>query len=69
MTQTTDTDQALTEIAQRLLRIPTLETRKMDRLDFHEVSVWQLPRALEAAYNLGRHGVPELTDDLPEENG
>jgi hypothetical protein len=26
----------------------------MDRLDFHELSVWEIRDALEAAYNAGR---------------
>lgn len=33
--------------------IETLETRRSDRLDFHEVSVWGLRAALRAAYSLG----------------
>ena len=43
----------LTRIAQSKLRIETLESRHRDRLDFHEVSVWELRDALEAAYNAG----------------
>ncbi len=47
-------DQALTEIATQILDIETLDTRKSDRLDFHELSVWQIKKALEAAYAAGR---------------
>jgi hypothetical protein len=43
----------LEKIAQETLNIPTLETRNMDGLDFHEVSVWSLRRALMQAYRLG----------------
>ena len=43
------------EIAQRILNIATLETRKMDSLDFHEVAVWSLAEALRAAYESGFH--------------
>jgi hypothetical protein len=43
----------LTQIAQQHLRIETLETRKSDSLDFHDVAVWCLRDALEAAYNAG----------------
>jgi len=43
----------LTQIAQSKLRIETLESRRRDSLDFHEVSVWELRDALEAAYNAG----------------
>lgn len=46
-------DALLTQIAQRILRIETLESRHRDSLDFHEVSVWELRDALEAAYNAG----------------
>lgn len=44
----------LEKIAAELLRIETLETRNMDELDFHEVSVWGIKAALEAAYEAGR---------------
>jgi hypothetical protein len=40
-------------IAQKHLGIETLAIRKMDSLDFHEVSVWSLKDALEAAYRAG----------------
>jgi hypothetical protein len=47
-------DQALTEIATKILDIETLDTRKSDRLDFHELSVWGVKAALEAAYAAGQ---------------
>jgi len=47
-------DQVLEQIAQTKLDIPTLRERKSDGLDFHEVSVWGLKRALAAAYEAGR---------------
>jgi len=40
-------------IAQKHLRIDTLETRHSDRLDFHDVAVWSLRDALEAAFKAG----------------
>jgi hypothetical protein len=43
-----------TKIAKEILDLETLETRNMDRLDFHELSVWEIRDALEAAYNAGR---------------
>lgn len=46
-------DQLLTQIAQQHLRIETLETRRSDSLDFHDVAVWCLRDALEAAFNTG----------------
>ena len=47
-------DQALTDIANRLLDLETLDTRNSNRLDFHELSVWNIKAALEAAYAAGR---------------
>lgn len=46
-------EQLLTQIAQNKLGIETLETRKSDSLDFHDVAVWCLRDALEAAFNAG----------------
>ncbi len=46
-------EQLLTQIAQSTLGIETLETRKSDSLDFHDVAVWCLRDALEAAFNAG----------------
>jgi hypothetical protein len=43
-----------TEIAKEILDLETLEARNMDSLDFHELSVWEIRKALEAAYNAGR---------------
>jgi len=34
--------------------IETLETRKMDSLDFHDISVSNLKHALDKAYEAGR---------------
>ena len=47
-------NQLIEKIAKDHLQIPTLEERKMDNLDFHEVSVWGVKRALEVAYDAGR---------------
>ena len=51
-TQTAPAD-LLADIAQKHLFIETLEERKRDSLDFHEVSVWGVQAALEAAYAAG----------------
>jgi hypothetical protein len=40
-------------IARRCFNIDTLVTRKMDNLDFHEVSVWDVRTALQEAYQAG----------------
>lgn len=44
----------LTEIAQQVLGLETLESRHSDRLDFHEFAVWRIEEALKAAYEAGR---------------
>ena len=36
------------------LGIATLETQRSDSFDFHEVAVWQLRAALEAAFEAGK---------------
>lgn len=46
-------DRILTDIAREHLGIATLETRRSDGLDFHEVAVWQVKAALEAAFHAG----------------
>jgi hypothetical protein len=43
----------LTLIAKQNFFIDTLETRSSDRLDFHDVAVWQIKNALEAAFLAG----------------
>lgn len=55
MKRTTVTPELATleAIAKRELRIETLKTRKSDSLDFHEVAVWSLKAALEAAFQAG----------------
>ena len=47
-------DALLLEIATKHFHtIETLETRNSDRLDFHDVAVWAIRAALEAAYAAG----------------
>ena len=43
----------LESIASNELGIETLDARNMDSLDFHELSVWSIRAALEAAYKAG----------------
>ena len=47
----------LTEIAKEELLVETLETCWSDNLDFYDVSVWGIKRALERAYEAGRQSV------------
>ena len=42
------------EIAAKHFFVETLDTRNSDRLDFHDVAVWAMRAALEAAYEAGR---------------
>ena len=46
--------QTIQKIARDKLGIQTLEERKRDSLDFHELSVALIAAALEAAYDAGR---------------
>ena len=46
-------DQVLAQIASEHLHIPTLKTRRSDSLDFHDVAVWQVQAALQAAFYAG----------------
>ncbi len=47
-------DQLFQQIALDHLFVDTLETRNSDRLDFHEVSVWGIKTALQAAFDAGK---------------
>jgi len=47
-------DQTLiTNIAREHFGVETLQTRKRDSLDFHDVAVWSMQSALEAAFKAG----------------
>lgn len=51
----------LLQIAQEHLLIETLETRRSDRLDFHDVAVWGVKSALLAAFEAGRQSAVTKT--------
>ena len=53
MKQNKDLNKLLAQIAKEHLFIETLETQHNDRLDFHDVSVWAVKSAMEAAYAAG----------------
>jgi len=53
MKQNKDLNKLLEQIAKKHFFIETLETQHSDRLDFHDVSVWAVKSALEAAYAAG----------------
>ena len=44
----------LLEIVAKHFRPETLETRNSDGLDFHDVAVWSIRAALEAAFAAGQ---------------
>lgn len=50
-------EQLFLHLAQEHLnsRIETLEERKSDSLDFYEVSIWGIKRALAEAFEAGRN--------------
>lgn len=48
-----DEEQALEALAIKHLGIPTLSLRNMDDLDFHDLSVTAIHRALRAAFEAG----------------
>lgn len=52
---TNDLKTLLTNIANEHLGIETLEERKSDSLDFHDVSVWGVEQALLAAFEAGKN--------------
>lgn len=49
------------QIAQKHLCIDTLKTRNGDSLDFHEVSVWGLKAALQAAFEAGSNAARKIS--------
>jgi ribosomal protein L18 len=48
-----EAEKLIAQIARERLYIETLETRSSDRLDFHEVGVAGVRKALAAAYRAG----------------
>lgn len=53
MTSSKSLNKLLEQIAKEHLFIQTLQTQSSDRLDFHDVAVWSIKSALEAAYAAG----------------
>ena len=52
--KTMDSEKTIADIAEKVLGIETLETRRMDSLDFYEVAVWSVREALQQAYEAGK---------------
>jgi hypothetical protein len=59
-------ERIIARIAKEVLRIPTLTTQK-GSADFHEVSVWELRRALELAFTVGQHHSPKTRQPSVQE--
>lgn len=55
----------LESIAREHLWIESLQTRHSDRLDFHEVSVWGVKAALQAAFDAGRTSASATPKSTP----
>ena len=47
-------DATVQNIARDLLGIETLDTRKSDSLDFHDLAVWSIRESLATAFEAGR---------------
>lgn len=47
-------ENTLAKIAKEHCFVETLEAQGCDSLDFHDVSVWQLEKALKAAFKAGQ---------------
>jgi hypothetical protein len=58
-------DNTINRIAREVLDLETLETRKMDSLDFHDLAVWSIKDALERAYEAGRKAAPPTRTTCP----
>ena len=56
---TNQLDNLLTMISKKHLDIETLETRHSDRLDFHDVAVWGIREALQAAFEAGKQAATQ----------
>lgn len=58
----------LDRIARDVLGLDTLETRKSDRLDFHDLAVWKIREALADAYLAGMKDSAKLVDRVARLN-
>ena len=61
--------QTITRIAQAMMGIETLETRLSDDQDFHDLAVWQIKAALEAAYQAGKNAGQNVAHQATQKNG
>ena len=59
-------DEQLQKIALDHLFVATLETRSSDSLDFHDLSVWAIKTALQAAFEAGCNAAAAHTATAPQ---
>ena len=52
-TKGNEMNETIKQIA-KCMGIETLETRHSDDMDFHDLAVWNIKKALEAAYKAGK---------------
>ena len=52
--------EVLESIARKHLHIETLEAQRSDALDFHDVSVWGVKAALQAAFEAGKAAAEQV---------
>lgn len=57
----------LADIAKKHLSIDTLDRRKSDRLDLHDLAVWSIEQALDAAFQAGLDAAEDQRIALGEE--
>jgi uncharacterized protein (DUF1684 family) len=62
LTVTKQIEDTLLTIARDKLGVETLETRRADRLDFHDIAAWSIKDALAAAF---RAGADYLQEEKP----
>ena len=62
-------DTTLAEIAARHLHLDTLKTRNSDILDFHDMAVWSIKAALEAAFEAGRQSCAPVPPKARDKGG
>lgn len=60
-------EQKMEEIAKKYFYVKTLKTRNMDELDFYNIPIWNIKKALEDAYHFGfNEGVKSESDSYKD---
>ena len=61
-------EKQIAKIARDVLGLDTLETRRSDRLDFYDLAVWKIRKALADAYLAGMGDSQRLVDRVARLN-